>query len=840
LGGDSLTATRLVSRIRGELDVDVALRDVFSAGSVARMATLIDRNRLAGGIADDTPLPTAVVGSADDRYEWFRLTDTQQVYCLGRSADFELGNVSTHVYLEFEATGLDLARFEGAWRGLVERHDALRLVVDAELGRQRVLADVGEWSLTVHDLRGADDDSAARELAALRDRLSHEMRPLDQWPLFDVSATALPSDRCRVHVSLDALICDNTSWQVLFDELSRLYVEPGARLPLPEVSFRDYVLTEDRLAGTELARQSERYWRERVAELPPAPGLPLAIDPREVADPHFTRRNATLSGDEWSALRGAAGVRGLSPSGLLLAVFAEVLGRWSESRHFTLNVPRMNRLPVHDDVDRVVGQFASFTFVEVDNREAAPFDVRARRLQEQLWQDLSYQHVSGVWILRELMRQQGGFDRALMPVVMTSALGLATGRSTALDEVLRPAFAISQTSQVWLDFQVNERGDRLELHWDVVEELFPPGVVEDMFAALTTALRRLADDDAAWSDDDVVGPVPGRVLAGPDRVVEDDALVQDLFLDQVGVRPEQIAVVAPDRSLTYAELHDAARRVGWWLRDHGARVDHPVAILMDKGWEQFVAAYGVLYSGAPYLPVDAANPAERIRRVLDNAGVELVLTQTTVLDRGLVPDGVEVLCVDSPLPDDSGRGALPVETDGHDLAYVLLTSGSTGTPKGAMIEHRGVVNALRETIDEFDIGPDDRVLALTGLHHDMSVFDVFGVLGAGGTAVVPEPAGTRDPVHWAELITRHGVTLWNSVPAMMVMLLENTSPGQLTTLRATLLGGDKIPLSLPGHIRRNAPNTTITSVGGPTETTLWNIWHHIHQVKPEWRTIPYG
>ncbi|MFC5056952.1 amino acid adenylation domain-containing protein, partial [Saccharothrix xinjiangensis] len=828
LGGDSLTATRLVSRIRGELDVDVALRDVFSAGSVARMATLVDRNRLAEGIAD-VRLPAAASGSSTDRYEWFRLTDTQQAYCLGRTGDFELGNVSTHVYLEFDATGFDLGRFEDAWRRLVDRHDAMRLVIDVELGRQRVLPEAGPWELAVRDLRDADAEAVDRELAGIRDRLSHEVRPADEWPLFDVSASLLAGGHTRVHLSMDALICDFASWHVLFDELSRLYVEPGVDLPLPGLSFRDYVATEDRLAGTELEEQSKRYWRERVAELPPAPRLPLVVDPRAVTEPRFARYARIVDHGTWSALRGAAGVRGLSPSGLLLAVFAEVLGRWSESRHFTLNVPRMNRLPVHDDVDRVVGQFASFTFVEVDNREAAPFDVRARRLQEQLWQDLSYQHVSGVWILRELMRQQGGFDRALMPVVMTSALALSGGRVPELAEILEPVFAVSQTPQVWLDFQVEEHPDGLNLHWDVVEELFPPGVVEDMFAAFTSVLRRLATDEGAWSGADPIGPVPGRVCAGPDRVVEDDALVQDLFLRQVEAHPDRTAVVAADRSLTFAELHAAACRVGWWLRGRGARVDHPVAILMDKGWEQFVAAYGVLFSGAPYLPVDAGHPAERIRRVLDNAGVELVLTQTTVLERGLVPEGVAHLCVDAPLPEDLPAEPLPVESDGRSLAYVLLTSGSTGTPKGAMIEHRGVVNALRETIDEFDIGPDDRVLALTGLHHDMSVFDVFGVLGAGGTAVVPEAASSRDPAHWAELISRHGVTLWNSVPAMMVMLLEDVDGDRLRSLRATLLGGDRIPLTLPDRIRRHAPDTTITSVGGPTETTLWNIWHHIHQ-----------
>jgi SagB-type dehydrogenase family enzyme len=160
-----------------------------------------------------------------------------------------------------------------------------------------------------------------------------------------------------------------------------------------------------------------------------------------------------------------------------------------------------------------------------------------------------------------------------------------------------------------------------------------------------------------------------------------------------------------------------------------------------------------------------------------------------------------------------------------------------------MIAHRGVVNALVQTNKHFQICPQDRVLALTALHHDMSVFDLFGMLAAGGTLVVPQAVGRRDPAHWSELMKKHQVTVWNSVPPMMEMLLEYAGGRKGVvpdSLRVAFLGGDWIQVSLPHRLKALGSNAKVVSVGGPTETTLWNIWYPVEQVDAGWKSIPYG
>ncbi len=322
-----------------------------------------------------------------------------------------------------------------------------------------------------------------------------------------------------------------------------------------------------------------------------------------------------------------------------------------------------------------------------------------------------------------------------------------------------------------------------------------------------------------------------------------DCLVQDLFVEQAMRTPERPAVISVSGGLSYGELLSASRMLGHRLRSLRVKPNTLVAIVMDKGWEQVVGVLGALEAGAAYLPIDANVPPDRLRYLLEDGEVEVVLTQSWLDERLKWPANVVRLSVDQPgLLTGEAEPLARMQTP-EDVAYVLYTSGSTGKPKGVMIAHRGLVNCILETNRAFSVKADDRVLAVTALHHDMSVYDIFGILAAGGSIVMPEHDGTRSPDHWVDLITRLRVTVWNSVPAFMEMLLAHAAARKLVLrdrLRLAFLGGDWIPLSAPGRIRKHFGDVEVVSVGGPTETTVWNIWYPVKQVRPDWKSIPYG
>jgi pyochelin synthetase len=322
-----------------------------------------------------------------------------------------------------------------------------------------------------------------------------------------------------------------------------------------------------------------------------------------------------------------------------------------------------------------------------------------------------------------------------------------------------------------------------------------------------------------------------------------ECLVHDLFVAKAVQTPDNPALISSARTLTYSELLCESRTLGRQLLALGARPNTLVAIVMDKGWEQIVGVLAALESGAAYLPMDATIPQERLWYLLENGEVGIVLTQSWVDDRYKWPSGITRLKVDELDRGGGDPAPLPRAQSPDDIAYVLYTSGSTGKPKGVMIGHRGLVNCIVETNRTFRVTADDRVLAVTALHHDMSVYDIFGILAAGGALVMPERDGTRSPDHWIELMERERVTVWNSVPAFMEMLLVHAAAQDINVsnrLRLAFLGGDWIPLTAPARIREHFGDVEVVSVGGPTETTVWNIWYSVGDVRPEWASIPYG
>jgi pyochelin synthetase len=812
--------------------------------------------RLSKSKSTEKPLPSAPLINLDEsqRYQPFALTDLQQAYWIGRSGIFEMGAVASHSFLEFESEGLDLDRLNKAWQQVIDRHDMLRAVILPD-GLQQVLKDVPPYRIEALDLRDANSEESASRLDDIRRQLSHQALPADKWPLFEICAAKLKNGRLRIFVSLDALIVDAWSMAILLREWSQFYRNPNLQLPRLEVSFRDYVSSETARRNSDDYRRAREYWQKRAPLLPPAPELPQAKPAVTITHPRFVRRTARLEADIWARLKARAANANLTAPGILMAAYTEVLSLWSRSQHFTINVPRFNRVPLHPQTNDVVGEFASFTLLEVDNTRPGSFEERARRLQEQLWRDLNHAEFSGVEVLRELAQAQGRTAGSLMPVVFTSIA--REMRDIDPDEPLDPTVpgqlihAINQTSQVWLDNHVTEKDGVLQCDWDTVDEIFPPELPQDMLDSYFGLLRNLATDEQSWqaswaeSARRLVPPqhLDRRNEINSKRAAIPEILAHQLFDQHAAQQPNHPAVIAADRTLTYGELYRVSNQVGRRLRELGATPNTLVAVVMEKGWEQTVAALGILRSGAAYLPIDADTPAERLRYLLQHSEAKIVLTQSSVDPRLEWPQGIERLRIDRETWAGIDDGPLDPKQTPDDLMYVLYTSGSTGLPKGVMIAHRGVVNCLLQTNTKFQITRDDRVLALTALHHDMSVFDIFSVLGAGGTLVVPQASGRRDPAHWSDLMLRHNVTLWNSVPAMMEMMLEYAAdrPGSLPrSLRLAFLGGDWIQVNLPTRLQAVAENARVVSVGGPTETTLWNIWFPVEQIDPEWKSIPYG
>ncbi|MGW6783756.1 amino acid adenylation domain-containing protein [Streptomyces sp. NPDC054987] len=834
---DSLDAVRFKSAIDTACTTDLPLEIFFGHCTLETIASAL----LNHG-TDGAAVPQLVPAPGRD-HEPFELTDVQQAYWLG-SRGFDLGGRSAHFYVEVDLFAADRARVEEAFNTLVGRHGMLRATLLPD-GRQQVAGEVPYYRIRHADLTGLPEADGRRRLEETREEMAAQVFDPHTWPLYDIRTHQLDAGRLRLHLSVDLLFADAGSIQVLLAEWIRLILDADSLGPAPAATFRDYL---DGVAAYRTQPGHERaraYWLDRLDTLPPAPELPVRAVAYAQA-PAFVRRERRLPGRVWRQIRDRANALGVTPSVLLCAAYAQVLRTWSRSSRFTLNLTLADRPRWHADIDRLIGDFTSTVLLECDLGGAPDLATAATRIQGQLRRDLAHARFSGVEVQRELARRGDG-TQARMPVVFTSLLREQDSLGSLEGLVFETGYAVSQTPQVYLDNQVVARGTDLLISWDAVEEVFPEGVLDDMFTAYTDLVGRIAEQEepappglpvrqlaVRRSVNDTAGPQPGELLhAAIGR--------------QAAAHPGAPAVISAEATLTYGELDRRADKIAHRLRELGAEPNTLVAVLMHKGWEQVPAVLGVLRAGAAYLPVDAGLPPERVGQLLKAGGVSVALTQPGTR----VPAGITALTVErGPEPEGAGErdvpdGPVPAPATGpDDLAYVIFTSGSTGLPKGVMISHRAAVNTVDDINTRFTVGREDRVLGLSSLSFDLSVYDVFGVLGAGGALVLPAPGESRDPGRWAALADEHRVTLWNSVPPLLELLVEHCEQqgtGFPRSVRTALLSGDWIPLSLPGRVRAvSLGGPELISLGGATEAAIWSIWHPVGDIDPEWRSIPYG
>ncbi|MGC9497343.1 amino acid adenylation domain-containing protein [Streptomyces sp. WG7] len=777
---------------------------------------------------------TRLTPEPDAAHQPFPLTDIQAAYLVGRGSAYGYGGVACHVYTELAYPAeTDPDALDDAWWAIVRRHDMLRAVVHPD-GSQEVLPTIPETAIPVQDMRGAPEEDVDLRVREIRDELAARVPPTDRPPLFELRMTRC-DDALLLHLSIDQLIVDYASLLLVLAELEDVY--HGRRLAPLNARFRDYVLARRRQTLTSEYNRHRDYWLRRLPDLPAAPELPLAAD--SSAPGPFRRYETVMSAEQRKAFEANAAARQIPLSAAALTAFAEVIGRWSRNPEFMLNLPTFTRLPLHEDVDRLVGDFTSVELLAVDLRARQTFVERVRTLSTNLLEDLAHSLFTGSQVLTEMARLREA-QTLLMPVVFTSTLGSATMRQP--DAVVR--HAQTQTPQVWIDCQVMERGDGLALSWDVREGVLAAGTADELFDAFAALMHRLAEDPDSWSEPAEIDlPEPTRAVRA--RVNDTGApvpraLLHEAVLATARRTPDRVAVVDQDRQVTYRELVARAAGVARALAAADVTPGQIVAITMDKGWEQAAGVLGTLMAGAAYLPLDTTQPPRRRETILADAKARAVLTQSWLTDDGDRPDGIPVIAVDA-LPD-SDTPAAAAQADPDSLAYVIYTSGSTGAPKGVMISHAAALNTITDINRRFAVTEDDRVFALAQLGFDLSVYDLFGPLSVGATVVMPHPERRGDPSSWAETVGRENVTVWNSVPGQLQMLHDylRADDPPLPSLRLMMLSGDWIPVGLPAAIRRWAPAAEVHSLGGATEASIWSIHHPVSETDPSWRSIPYG
>ncbi|MEV5575414.1 non-ribosomal peptide synthase/polyketide synthase [Spirillospora sp. NPDC052269] len=827
LGGDSLLAMRLITRLRAVLDAEVSVRALFATPTPEAVAALVHDGGPGSRRAPLTPRdrPDRVPLSFAQRRMWFleQLDDTTAAY-----------NIPLALRLRGE---LDAQALEAALADLAERHETLRTTFPDLDGEpcQHVLPDFRP-ALTRAEVTEEQAPALVADLASRRFDLA--TAPPWRADLLRLS----PDDHILVIV-VHHIAADGWSMGTLAADLSAAYAarrrdeRPGwAALP---VQYADFALWE-RERDTE---GQVEHWRSALAGLPEE--IPLPADrPRPAVPSHRSGRvafavdAATHARLLRIARRGRATLFMVVQAGLSL-----LLSRMGGGT----DVPLGTAVAGREDaaLDRLVGSFVNTLVLRTDLTGDPSFAELLGRVREADLAAFAHQGVPFERLVEELAPARSLGRHPLFQVMLTfQNAPHATWNLAGLDtERYSPG---SGAVRFDLSFGVGERyaagGAPGGLDGSLVyaADLFDEATARSLADRLVRVLEQAAADPRVRTGAVTVLSTEERsqVLSGWNAtdVPVAPATLSELFERQVRSSPDAVAVVAEDACWSYGELECEANRVANYLRGLGAGPGRVVAVAVPRSARLVAVLLGVVKAGAAYLPIDIDLPGERIARMIADADPVAVLTTA---DLAVDPGSRPVVRVD----DSEAFAGLPVSPpdvwiSGRDAAYVIYTSGSTGVPKGVVVSHEGIVNRLVWMQGEFGLSAGDRVLQKTPFGFDVSVWEFFWPLMAGAGVVMARPDGHRDPGYLADLIERERVTTAHFVPSMLRVFLSEVTEGRCGSLRRVMCSGEALPSEVVEryHQLMSAP---LHNLYGPTEASV-DVTHWPCPVERESVLVPIG
>jgi len=756
---------------------------------------------------------------------------------------------------------LSAEALRSAFAAVIERHESLRTTfVDVD-GRPRLrLSEPAAPALPVTDLTALDPRSAAEAVAAAHRAEAERPFDLARGPLVRARLLRLAGDHHVLLASFHHLVADGWSMGVFLRDLAAYYgrgteppsPEPASPEPAPlPVQYADVAAWQRAAADAEPDDELPEYWRERLDRVPVLE-LPAATTAAEPGAWHGSSVALDLGAELTGLVERCAAAEKATPYMVLVAAAAVALGRWADQRDLLIGMPVAGR--DHPDTEDLIGLFVNTLPLRLELAGEPSFREVIGRVKEACAGALSHGALPFEHLVRRLRAEHrlgaGSLLQAMVALRNVPMPRFELPGGLSLELLDHPS--VSTKFDVCLDLAVDARGcvsGRIEYNADLLH----PAVV----TALRDGIRSLLGSGAAHPE----LPAFGLPLGSDQALAETAAAgrgswdpeaartagtLHGLFERAVDAAPGAQALVFQDERLSYAELDQRANQLAWRLRELGIGREDSVGICLPRGAHAVVALLAVLKAGGAYVPFDPSYPEARLSYMAADSRVRLVITRSGVLgpaaDDAARAEPPALAAQDGravPLLDlDQERQAIAAHPVGRPpalsgephLCYMIYTSGSTGAPKGAVNEHGRVANTLLALDQVYRMRAGDRMLAISSLNYDMSVYEIFGTLAAGATIVVCDQQTSTDPERLHRLVATERVTCWSSAPAFLDLLVGHAlGRPELPRLelRVVGLGGDRMPPRLPGRLRELAPGVRLFNLAGMTETSYCSLYHEV-------------
>ncbi|MGB8954177.1 MAG: amino acid adenylation domain-containing protein, partial [Tumebacillaceae bacterium] len=833
-GGHSLLATQVMSRLAVAFSVQVPLKALFEAPTVAELASRVEGLQQEQGFVEFTSIERV------SRESQLQLSFAQQrLWVLDRligDGEGAIYNIPGAIRLHGE---LNEVALEQAFQEIVARHEALRTTFAEVDGEPVQVITESPLILEKIDLTAIASDEREAQVNCLVQEEMHRPFDLAVGPLVRCALVRFAKDEHALIMNFHHIVYDGWSMDVLFNELSQLYTafvagEESPLAPLP-IQYADYAQWQREWLDGGVIDDQLSYWKQQLNDLPV---LELLTDrPRPSVQTYKGRTERfELSKELTDALQALSQQQGATLYMTLLGAFQTLLARYSGQEDIVIGTPIAGRQ--RREVEELIGFFVNMLVIRTDLSGQPNFREVLGRVRETALSAYAHQDVPFEKLVEELQPERDMSRSPLFQVMFTLQ-----------NTPLQPQFGNLQANLVEPDIDVakddltlhmTEKSDGLSGMIMYNTDLFDTATIERMSGHFRNLLESIAANPEL-----PIGQID--FLTAQDRdmyarinntAVEYDLnhLLTDAFVEQATAHPERIALIFEDRTMTYGELHERSNRLAHYLRAQGVQRNQLVAIMMERSMEMMVGLYGIIKSGAAYVPIDPDYPADRIEYMLADSDARVLLTKQMYLD--VMPNVSAVLLMEEELntASDAFAGAeiwrdladypmtMPEPiNDPSDLVYMIYTSGSTGQPKGVQIQHASIVNYLNWHQDEFGCTPDDVIIQRTTASFDASVTELFWSLRHGASVSIMSQEVLFDPHRLIAQLVRDRATYIQFVPSLLAVVLNAMQEHPLEDhprLRTIVNVGEALPATLVQQWFNLFPGTRFANLYGPTEATI--------------------